>query len=122
MPRVTEAEVRSLLEPYADAVDMTLSIGQATMLVDEELVGKGLSEDRLKYIELNLAAHFATLIVERGGFTYQKSLSAEEGYNRPKDYSKLSSTRFGQAALSLDTSGALSALDSPAGRAEFRVL
>jgi hypothetical protein len=125
MPRVTRDELKAMLRPYADGAadtDLDLFIGQAEMLVDEELMGSGLSGNRLKYIELNLAAHYATVAIERGGFTYQKSMSSEEGYATPRDKVQLSSTRFGQQALSLDTTGKLAGMDSPGGKAEFRVV
>ena len=123
MARVTEAEVRQLLAPYADTVDMMIFIDQATMLVDEELVAanSGYSDNRLKFIELNLAAHYAVLSVERGGFTTQIIGESEESY-RGSANAKISSTRFGQQAISMDTKGLLATLDSPMGSAEFRVI
>lgn len=119
--RVTELEVRALLAPYADDVSCTIFIRQATMLVDEELVGKGLSDERLWAVELNLAAHFLTLTVERGGFRAAEIGEAREEYTNSVNQEKFSSTRFGQAAVSLDTSGTLNAIDSPGGRAEIHM-
>jgi hypothetical protein len=120
--RVTAAEVKTLMAPYADAADVTLFIEQANVLVEEELVGKNLSENRLRLIELNLAAHFAVVSIERGGFTYQRAMSSEEGYANDRRQVKFSSTRFGQQALAMDSSGSLVAMDSPSGYAEFRVM
>lgn len=121
-PRVQDADVQGLLAPYADDVSMTQYIGQAHMLVDEELGASGLSEDRLKYIELNLAAHFAALAVERGGFTYQKIGNSEEGYATDRTQVRFSSTRFGQSAVAMDSTGNLQRMDNPKGTAEFRVV
>jgi hypothetical protein len=122
--RVTQQEVKTNVGMVtADATDLTLFIDNATMIVDEELVGKGLSDNRLKFIELHLASHFTVLSIEKGGLTRQKLDEAEEGYRQ--DFTSkpnLSMTRYGQQALALDTSGSLSKLDSPAGKAEFRVV
>lgn len=120
--RVSEAEVKELLAPLAQNTSMTIFINQANMLVDEELVGKGLSDNRLKYIELNLAAHFATLAVERGGLISQRMGDSEETYESTKGKAKYSSTRFGQTAISLDTTGLISKADNPGGFAEFKVI
>lgn len=119
---VTEAEVKTLMAPYADSADVTLFLEQANVLVDEEMTGKGLSDARLRIIKLNLAAHFATVAIERGGFTYQRAGNSEEGYATDRRQVKFSSTRFGQQAVAMDSSGTLSRLDSPGGQAEFRVM
>jgi hypothetical protein len=122
--RVTEQQVRDNLGLVAaETADLTIFIDNATMIVDEELVGKGLSDNRLKFIELHLESHFTVLSIEKGGLTRQKLDEAEEGYRQ--DFTSkpnLSMTRYGQQALALDTSGSLSKLDSPAGKAEFRVV
>jgi hypothetical protein len=120
--RVTEAEVKLLMAPYADATDVTIFIKQGNLLVEEDLVGKGLSENRLRLIELNLAAHFATISIERGGFTFQRMGNSEEGYATDRRQVKFSSTRFGQQAIAMDSSGTLTRMDSPLGQAEFRVI
>lgn len=117
--RISEEEVKALLAPYAESSDVTLFMEQALVLVDEELVGKGLSDSRLRIIELNLAAHFAVLSVERGGFAYQKSGLSEESYAVNREVVQFSSTRFGQQALAMDSTGSLNRLDSPKGRAEL---
>lgn len=122
MPRITEVELRALMQGTADTTDVSLYIGQASMLVNEELGASGLTSERLKYIELNLAAHFAVVAIERGGFTYQRALSSEEGYSNDRRQVKLSSTRFGQQAVALDSTGNLASLDAPGGTAEFRVV
>jgi hypothetical protein len=122
--RVTEQQVRDNLGLVAaETADLTIFIDNATMIVDEELVGKGLSDNRLMFIELHLASHYAVLSLEKGGLTRQKIDEAEEGYRQ--DFTSkpnLSMTRYGQQALALDTSGTLSKMDAPAGKAEFRVV
>lgn len=123
--RSTKVQLKALMSPYADSspdATLDLFIDQAAMLVDEEIVGKGLSDNRLLYIEMNLAAHFATVSIERGGFVRQMAGQSLEMYNQTRDRVKFSSTRFGQQALALDTTGRLQNMDSQIGRAEFRVV
>jgi hypothetical protein len=124
MGRVSEAEVKTNLGLLAnDTTALTDFINTANILVNEDLVGKGLSDDRLKLIELYLASHFATLAIEKGGLTRQKLGDTEEGYRQ--DFSSkpnLSMTRYGQQALVLDNTGTLANADAPAGKAEFRVM
>ena len=107
----------------ADTTDVVVFLETGNMLVNEELVGKGLSDARLKQIELYLSAHFACVALEKGGLTREKVGESEAMYRmeRPSRYN-LSLTRYGQQALVLDPTGSLSALDSPGGKAEFRVV
>lgn len=76
-------------------------------MVDENLVGKGLSEVTLTHIELYLAAHFALLSLENGPLAKKMVGEANEGYHNV--YGKgLLATRFGQQAILFDTTGTLS--------------
>jgi hypothetical protein len=124
MFRVSPDELRSYLDlPDADTLNAQLFLEMGNSIVEDDLVGSGLSTSRLKVIELNLAAHFAVLSKEKGGITRQRVGESEEGYRQ--DFSSrpnLSSTRFGQTAVSLDTTGVLASLDAPGGKAEFRVM
>lgn len=123
MALVSDAQVKQLLDlPSGDTRSMQIFIDQADLIVSEDLAGSGLSNDRLEMIELNLAAHFAVLAIEKGGFVYQKSMDSGEGYQQNKGAVKLSSTRFGQQAIAFDPTGKLASMDSPRGTAEFRVL
>jgi hypothetical protein len=94
----------------------------ATVIVTEDLAGKGLTDDRLDAIELNLAAHFAIISLERGGLIRQKVGASEEEYAPVNGKNSLSTTLFGQQAAALDTSGALAALTAPALRARVEVV
>lgn len=107
----------------ADTTDVTVFIQTANLVVSEELVGKGLSDARLKQIELYLAAHYGCLAGEKGGITREKVGESEIGYRQDfKSSPNLSMTRYGQQALALDTSGSLAKMDAPKGKAEFRVV
>ncbi len=120
--RVSSSEVNQLLDGLADNTPLSLYIEQANLLVNEELVGTGLSDQRLRIIELNLAAHFAVMALERGGFTLQRVQTAQEGYANDATKVKISASRFGQQALAMDSTGKLAAMDAPRGAAEFRVM
>ena len=101
MARVTDLEVKEIIETL---LDMTPFIGTATLIVDEDLVGQGLSDARLREIELYLAAHFTTL--------RERQLQSEE-FGDAKDVflgqvgKGLSSSIYGQQAIALDTTGEL---------------
>ncbi len=106
--RVTADEVGELID-----TDRTLDsfIITASLIVTEELASAGHSNARLTQIELYLAAHFVALAEERGGLQrWQVGDSAELIANV---YDKgFQMTRYGQQAMALDTSGALSAMSS----------
>ena len=116
-------EVRQLaLLPADYPVDLFME--QANLMVAETIGAPSVavSDARARLIALNLSAHYAVVSYERGGFTYQESMSAKEGYIDNSGQVKLSSTRFGQQAISFDPTGALAAIDSPKGVAQFRVV
>ena len=119
---VTDAEVRAILDGVDPSLSLTPFIDQADMFITEDLAGKGLTALRLKNIELNLAAHYYTISKERGGLTLQRIGEAEERYGGVDiSYTGFKSTRFGQQALAMDTSGTLQSLDTT-NKAEFGVI
>lgn len=107
MPRVTEDQVREVANQLA-TVDASFAIDIATLLVDEDLatLSPALSDERLRQIELYLAAHFLTLTVEEGPKAAEALGDATERYHNIYA-AGLRSTRFGQQAILLDTSGTL---------------
>lgn len=108
MARVAAEEVRVIIgEPVSTPVDAQISI--ATTLVDDNLVGQGLSDPALKSIELFLAAHFVLLTLENGPLAKKMVGAANEGYHNVYKGGLLS-TRFGQQAVLIDTSGILAEL------------
>lgn len=118
MYRVADDEVKKLIDTNRDT---QIFIEQAHLVVNEDLSGKGLSEDRLKAIELYLAAHFTALTEERGGLTKFKNGDATEEYMLNKGQG-FAGTRYGQMAMDMDTTGTLSTITNNAKRAEFRVV
>lgn len=119
---VTNEEVQSLLGE--SGVDMTPFITTAHLIVSEELANNTvLSDARKKQIELFLAAHFYVVIQERGGITREVIGDAEERYRLQSDtLTGLATTRFGEQALALDTSGSLAKMAANPVKATFRVV
>lgn len=126
MALVLPIDVANIINPNIDPakVDLTPYIEVADTIVTEELGSRGLSASRLKQIELYLAAHFAIVTLERGGLQQQRI-----GFQGPEDtYKQIQnksegflSTRYGQQAVALDTSGRLGAMSKSAIKAQFKV-
>ncbi len=126
MALVNSSEVQEIYPLVIDGVtiDMTPFITSAHVLVSELLATSGLSNDRLKLIETYLAAHFALQTYERGGIIKQKSDDSEDVYAAWTAGAKegFAVTRFGQQAMTLDTSGKLAAASTGKLKAKFRVV
>ena len=121
MPRTNSNDVNTLMDTTGK--DYTLFISWASLLVDENLVGKGLSDATLTMIECLLAGHYAVLSSQGGGVARRSVGESSETYRTVKEsYKGLNSTNFGQQALAADTTGTLVALGSGSLKAEFRVL
>jgi hypothetical protein len=112
MARVTESQVRSVAgEP--SSVDASSAISVANLIVDEELYDTTLSNDRLTMIELYLSAHFLVLTTREGPMAAQALGDATERYHNIYQ-AGLMSTRFGQQAVLLDSTGTLAAIAAKA--------
>lgn len=118
MARVTDSEVRGLIKT---SFDVDPFIATAGLLVDESLVGQGMSEERLKTIELWLSAHFVAVTEERGALMRSKKGDSDEDYEI-KVGTGLNMTRFGQQAIALDSSGVLADEAMTLRIAQFRVV
>lgn len=122
---VTVAALKTLeIQIPNDVTDGNLQVfcDTAALIRSEDLSGVGLSDDRLDKVELYLAAHFACLTYENGGLTSKRIANSGESYLALGAYKQgLPSTRFGQAALSLDSSGTLQATMN-ANKARFGVV
>lgn len=114
------ATTDSVTAIYPTTADLNVFIEMANLLVDEELASSGLSERRLKLIESNLAAHFA-LLAAGGQIVFQAKGESRESY-AGKYGEGLKSTRYGQAAISLDSTGSLSVLADANRKAILRVV
>lgn len=120
MARVTDEEVQAVT---GDSSAVTSFVTTANLIVTDELGTSGLSDSRLKQIELYLAAHFWAITNERGGLVEKEVDNAKERYagTSTKD-TGFRSTRFGQQAMALDTTGVLASLASAGTKAVFRVI
>ncbi len=93
----------------------------ASNYIDVHLASAGHSAATLKHIELYLAAHFVAITEEKGGIVEDEFADAKvkfsdvyaDGFN---------STRYGQMAINLDTSGNLARLSTTKLKATFRVI
>lgn len=119
--RVTTTEVKEIIS--TNRVDIDAFILAANSLVTDVLGGEGLSATRLKEIERWLSAHF----ISQAGSDKQPGQVIEEQigetrrrFSERQIKENLSSTRYGQTALMLDTTGKLAGLGKPT--AIFRVL
>lgn len=121
---VIQSDVKNLIDTD---VDVTPFIEVAQLVVDEDLASSGLSADRLEAITRYLAAHFTCITVETGGLqearigglagTYERYRSTDP---KAKGYAV---TRFGQVAISLDSSGILASKTANDGlKALFSVI
>jgi hypothetical protein len=122
MPRNTEAELLAIVEVPSSA-SLATFLDTASLLVVENLESAGMTEARLKLIELYLAAHFVTLTYEGGGLVGKKIGDTTEWYQKVSlDAQGFRSSRFGQQALALDSSGVLTGLTTAKPRARFTVV
>ncbi len=121
--RTTADGVKSIIETSINDADVLgQMINTANLYVDEHLVPTaGHSDAMLTEIEKYLAAHFVALTEEKGGVTRSKMGDADESYANVFE-SGFNSTRYGQTAVVLDSSGILAKLSITNARAEFRVV
>ena len=117
MARIIKTDVDVLLE-IDDTLWNASFLTMASMIVDEEIDATKLSETRLKEIERNLAAHFYCLKDVRassegaGGVSVSYAVSIGQG---------LAGTSFGQTAMLLDSTGALTAMNNKKGKTRVMV-
>ena len=120
--RVTADEVKEIVSTsLTDDVVLAHMVDTANLYVDTHLLTAAHPVAILKKIELYLAAHLVTLTEERGGLTRAKMGDSDESL--ANIYSEgFRSTRYGQVALTLDTSGTLARLGMTTAKAELRVV
>jgi hypothetical protein len=119
--RVSDSELRDIIEAR-EGEKLTQYTDDAALLVNETLgTDSGLSEDRLKLIEKNLAAHLWVISAEKGGLQSERTLEAENVYQKIEGQG-LSSTRFGRLVQTYDTTGQLDKVLTPVKKAQLRVV
>ena len=122
--RVTAGAVKEIISTnIADDVIDTNHIDTAHTIVEEHLVGLTplLSDPMLKKIELYLAAHFVALTEEGGALTRSKLGDGDDSFANVYEQG-YKSTRYGQTALAIDSSGVLSNISTTSLKADFRVV
>lgn len=120
MARVTSAEVALIIEYNTTKVtDLTPFITVADLLIDNVIDDTLLDSATLKEISRWLSAHF--LEVSRNREKSSQSIDGtSESYSTKPDFG-LRLTRYGQMAITLDTTGALAAA-SAGKKASFDLL
>ena len=113
MVLVTPQEVKAVIDTVGDSVDVTPYIETADLIITEQLNAAVLSAARLKQIELYLACHFTAMSRERGGLVVDETGEGRAEYSDVYE-AGFAMTRFGQAAMQLDTTGVLKTIDEDA--------
>lgn len=122
MPRNTVDELKKIYTVHGNR-DLTPFLATADLMVTEVLSSHSLSDARLKQIEVYLAAHYATIALDRGGFRKRKMDESEDLYAPIISSAKgMMSTHYGQQAIALDTSGTLANITVSPIKAQFRVM
>ncbi len=120
--RITAGELKEIIETSkSDTVLEESFIDTANTIIADQLEGKGLSAVILKKIELYLSAHLVAITEERGGIVVDHLSEATVRLADIYD-TGFRSTRYGQVAISLDTTGSLVKMSTTKLRAEFRVV
>lgn len=123
MARVSVAEVKQLINTSESDADVIAAIAAANSIVTDQLTGKGLSNKRLKEIERWLSAHFMGLIDRAEGQVERERIGDTEVayFKSSSDNARgFGMTRFGQAAMTLDTTGTLASMGRT--RARLRIV
>lgn len=120
--RVTEIEVKKVINTDLSNAIVLVHIQIANDLVTGTLGSSGLGTSRLKHIELFLAAHFIGIGMDKEEGMMLSQWAGEDG---KIDYNKtlgraLNATFYGQQAQLLDTTGVLA--QTGKSRAQFRVI
>jgi hypothetical protein len=88
--------------------DIQFFLDTAALIIDEQLLNSGLSVTRKDRIHAYLTAHFLVVSEETGGLKSEKLGDSSASYQAPSaSFKGLETTRFGQQAIALDTSGTL---------------
>lgn len=110
---------------YPTTLDVAPFLDVAQKYVNSlALSSKGLSADLVDPVVLYFTAHLLVLTAEQGGLRRRRLGDGDESYKTPGDFDiGLRSTRFGQQAMILDSTGTLAAKTSGSGlKALFTVV
>lgn len=112
---ITTADVRNIFTTAKLDSDIQPFVDYAALVVGEDLGSSGMSTARLDMITTYLAAHFLAFSVDGENNGLLKSMKmgdASETYDVPSGEFGYLSSRYGQMALALDSSGKLAASQS----------
>ena len=112
---VTEPEVQNICPTK---IDIAFAINAAIDLMNATVDGFGLPDNLLRSIQLQLSAHFVAVADPR--VRDENYAGARFRYEVPQEAPGLASTRYGQAAIALDTTGQLATVGKKA--TSFEVL
>lgn len=123
--RVNDPDLRSTLK-CGDIPDLLIFMQSANVIVDALLGTSSLSSPVLTLIEMYVAAHLYTVSEERGSLAAETIGDVTERYHNTYK-AGFGSTRFGQQAIVLDSTGVLARESAKAEKAaiksaEFRIL
>lgn len=109
---VSLTELKRLIQsPNATDDDVQIYATHGQLVVTEYLAGSTLSTAIQNQIALLLSAHFAVITREYGGLRRAKKGESEEQYQPiASDKVGFLTTRFGQQACALDTTGLLTSM------------
>lgn len=110
MARTDATTVKSVMESTGlsdSKIDGLINV--ANLMVTNNLTGKGLSTDTLKYIETYLVAHLIAIGPERQAMT--EKVGAVSATYQGKFGDGLKLTTYGQMVIQLDTSGTMERLN-----------
>ncbi len=123
MSRVTAEQVKEIIPTsIEDSVILASMIDTANVYIDTHLTEAGHSDAILEKVELYLASHFVAITEEGGALMSSKLGEAADEWETDFLGDGLRSTRFGQIALILDTSGILANVGTSHLKAQFRVV
>ncbi len=111
MALVTSNEVLAIMPEVEAGTDVAPYITVADLIVTEQLVPTGMTADRLKQVELWLAAHFTSVVYQKTASEGVKALS--QVFQTKVDLN-FNVTVYGQQALLLDNTGTLASLQAQA--------
>lgn len=118
MARVTEADVRAVIDTSLDSASVTSLIDVASTTIDNLFADETVTEAVLTEIERWMAAHFIQLR-EQGNLRKEKLGDGEDEYLQGGE--GFESTTYGQTAVAMDPTGALKATQSDIPAALFEV-
>lgn len=122
-PRVSGSDVKEILDTELTASELTPFIETAHLLINKtvteasDALGVDVGSELLTRIELWLSAHFASIRDKR--VTVEKVGPAEFRYEGQSG-TRLDGTRYGQQAISIDPTGALSQMGQTRSSLDFR--